>query len=207
VSTWIRRTYDAIGVTQAPPGKHLAALQEPYIGKVLLCIDVSGSMYNRIHHAVAGARTFVAEAVEAHYEVGLVLWHHGVAGFVPLSRDPAKMLKALAGATISGGNNITPTLELGIEQLGRRTGDRVMAIFGDGDIGAVAPAQKVARRAAGLGIRIIVRGLGDHAAAQLRLIATDPGDEKETVISSAADIGAGVASMVTKLVGGISSRP
>ena len=44
VSDWIRRSFDAVGVTQYKPGKHLAALQEPHLGKVILCIDVSSSM-------------------------------------------------------------------------------------------------------------------------------------------------------------------
>ena len=206
MSTWIRRDYTGVGVTQSPPGRHLDALQAPYIGKVLLCIDVSGSMSGRLHHAVAGAEQFVAEAVAAHYEVGLVLWDHGVNTAVPLSRKPKRVLQALRAARIGGGTNITPTLELGIRELGGLTGDRVMAVFGDGDIGPVGPATKAARRAAALGIRIIVRGLGEKSAASLRLIATDTADRTETVVASDQQITAGVASMVTNLVGRLGRR-
>jgi hypothetical protein len=201
MATWIRRPYGAVGVTQHPTGRHLAVLQAPHEGKVLLCIDVSGSMMGSpLQQAVDGARRFVAEAVEANYAVGLILWHHGVAAHVPLSRDPQGMLRTLSAATAAGGNDITPTLDIGIRELGKLTGDRVMAVFGDGDIGAVPPAQKKARRAAELGIRIIVRGLGPYAASQLRLIATDIGNEEDTVVSSAAGIAAGVQSMISTVV-------
>ena len=42
----------------------------------MLCIDVSGSMDGKpILEAVRGAKTFVAEAVEARYKVGVMLWN------------------------------------------------------------------------------------------------------------------------------------
>lgn len=192
---WVRRDFTAVGVTQHPPGRHLDRLQEPYSGKVLLCIDVSGSMYSRLHHAVAGARTFVDEAVAAGYQVGLVLWDDGVHRHVPLARKPGDVRRALDSAAIAGGTNVTPTLELGIRELSGLRGDRVMAIFGDGDIGPVAPAVDAARRAAAAGIRIIVRGLGDYAAQQLNLIATDA--QEATVLRSDGDIAAGIAAMAS----------
>jgi hypothetical protein len=63
-ANWVRRNYDAVGVTQSPPGKHLSALQEAYVGKALLCIDLSGWTVSRLGEAVAGARQFVTEAIE-----------------------------------------------------------------------------------------------------------------------------------------------
>lgn len=199
MADWVRRNYDAIGVTQTPPGPYLPAVQDPYLGKVILCIDVSGSMAlvsrgrTQLDWAVAGAERFVQEAFDAAYKVGIVLWHHGVHHFEPLTRDPKLVLKALRSARSSGSNNITPTLRLGIAELGHLPGDRVMAIFGDGDIGPVGPAKAVAKQAAALGIRIIVRGLGDHAARELARIATETGDD---TIRTAADIESGIASMV-----------
>jgi predicted metal-dependent peptidase len=212
MADWIRRRFDAVGVTQSPPGPHLAALQAPYLGKVLLCIDVSGSMAacdggpsSRLRRAVAGAERFIAEAVAAHYQVGLVLWDHDVARAVPLAGDPAETLRALAAASIGGGTNLTPTLRLGIRELGHLAGDRVMAIFGDGDVGPLPDAVEAARRAADLGIRIIVRGLGENAAHQLSQLATDP-DEAVAVIRSADGIEGGVAAMAASVVGGVSRR-
>jgi hypothetical protein len=212
MANWIRRRYDAVGVTQSPTGRHLAALQAPHIGRVILCIDVSSSRSagdvgrtSRLVRAVAGARRFLEEAVSAHYQVGLVLWNQGITRSVPLASNPATALRALASATTSGGTNLTPTLQLGIRELGHLTGDRVMAIFGDGDVGPLPPAVGAARQAADLGIRIIVRGLGEHAAGQLSQIATD-GDETSAVIQSADGIESGVAAMAASVVGGLSRR-
>jgi len=196
-ATWVRRTYGAVGVTQYPSGEHMAPLQEPHIGKVLLCIDVSSSMTRRLGEAVAGAREFVAESIEARYLVGLVLWHHGIDEYVPLSRDPGKVEQVLRHARSHGGTNLAPTLELGVRELGPLSGDRVMAVFGDGDIGPVGAATNAARQAAALGIRIIVRGLGEYAAAQLNQVATDPAEA--TVLASVGDIRAGIAAMVNTI--------
>jgi Mg-chelatase subunit ChlD len=196
-ANWVRRTYDTVGVTQSPSGAYLATLQELHIGKVLLCIDVSSSMTGRLGAAVAGAREFVTEATEAHYLVGLVLWNHGINAYVPLSRDADKVEQVLRRASSHGGTNVTPVLELGIRELGPLAGDRVMAVFGDGDVGPVGAATDAARRAAALGIRIIVRGLGDYATAQLNQIAADPAEA--TVLRSVGDIRAGIATMVSTI--------
>ncbi|MBE1491927.1 vWA domain-containing protein [Plantactinospora soyae] len=209
MADWIRRSYTGVGLTQYRPGRHLNALQEPHLGKVILCIDVSGSMAyrergrTRLAHAVAGAERFVTDAVRHHYRVGLVLWNHQVQQFVPLSRGEDAVRKALRRAPITGGNNIIPTLRLGIRELGQLGGDRVLAIFGDGDIGPARPAVTVAREAAALGIRIIVRGLGEHAAAQLNLIATEAPEAEGggTVLRDAAEMEQGIASMARSLIG------
>ncbi|UQU64313.1 VWA domain-containing protein [Couchioplanes caeruleus] len=198
MSDWIRRSFDAVGVTQYKPGKHLAALQEPHLGKVILCIDVSSSMSgNPLQEAVRGAREFVAQAVEGRYRVGLILWNRSVAVSVPLSADPGPVLAGLDRAYSSGGTNVTPTLRAGITALGSLTGDRVLAVFGDGDIGPVAPAVAAAREAAALGIRIIVRGLGSHAAASLAQIATEGLEGAE--ITGSGSIASGIAGMATSL--------
>ncbi|GAA4720028.1 vWA domain-containing protein [Phytohabitans rumicis] len=204
---WIRRDFGGVGLTQSPPGRHLAALQARYRGSVLLCIDVSSSMgchedgRTRVAHAVAGAERFVNDAVGANYDVGLVLWNSGIVRHVPLSRDPRPVLDGLRQARAAGGTNVNPALRLGIQQLGSLTGDRVMAIFGDGDIGPVAPALASSREAAALGIRIIVRGLGEYAAGQMAQIATeDAGDEPGAgVVHTAADIEHGIAGMAGAL--------
>jgi hypothetical protein len=155
----------------------------------------------RLQHAVAGAERFVRDAVAARYRVGLILWDHGVHRCVPLSADPAAVLDALRGAVIAGGTDVNPALRRGIDELGGLTGDRVMAIFGDGDIGPVGPAVASSREAAALGIRIIVRGLGEHAADQLRRIATGDGADGPAVdlVRGAADIEHGIASMARSL--------
>jgi hypothetical protein len=79
MASWIRRSFSAPGLTQIPPGPHLRTLQGRFGGTVLLCIDISGSMDGApISEAVRGAGQFVAEAVAAHYSVGVMLWNHCV---------------------------------------------------------------------------------------------------------------------------------
>jgi hypothetical protein len=203
VTDWIRRNYDGIGPTQYPAGPYLPAVQEPYLGKVLLCLDVSYSMSSveeggaRLRLAVAGARRFVAEAVEANYKVGLILWNHGVHGNVVLSHDPRQLLKALGRARSRGGTDITPALRLGTAQLAGLTGDRVLAIFGDGDLGPLPPALAAAGEAKASGIRIVVRCLRADAAADFSRIASDVDDDP--LIPSGAAIAAGLASMARHL--------
>jgi uncharacterized protein (DUF58 family) len=208
MTDWIRRGYTSLGLTQSPPGRYLSVLQAPHLGKVILCIDVSGSMgqreegRTRLEHAVAGAERFVADAVANHYQVGLILWNTGVARSVPIGDDPAPVTSALRAARPGGGNDIVPTLRAGIDQLGPLSGDRVLAVFGDGDLGHEGRAVAAAKDAARLGIRIIVRGLGEHAAKQMSLIATDPEDASgPTTVAAAGDIEGAIASMAKGMRG------
>ncbi|MEU8001308.1 vWA domain-containing protein [Catellatospora sp. NPDC049111] len=182
------------------------------MGKVVLCIDVSGSMAehdgggrSRLDLAVLGAHQFVGEAVGANYQVGLILWDTGVHQFVPLTADPEPVYRALRHARIAGGTALAPTLRKGIQVLGELRGDRVIAVFSDGEIPDGHAAGEAARDAAVRDIRILVRGLGPGAAASLDPIATE-GDRAENTVNSSADIAFGIASMAQRVVRGRASR-
>lgn len=202
MSSWIRRQFDGVGLTQSPPGRHLGALQARFGGTVLLCIDVSGSMQgNPAKQAIDGGERFIDEAVGAYYRCGLVLWNHEVALFVAPTEPVTKVRERLREARITGGNNIVPTLKLGKDELGPLTGDRVMCIFGDGDIGSTGPAVKLARELCAMGVRIVVRGLG-HGATEALSVLTCPGErDEQQLIEDVGSIGAGIASMATGLRG------
>jgi uncharacterized protein (DUF58 family) len=213
MTDWIRRPYAGVGLTQSPPGPHLAELQEFHLGKVILCIDVSSSMaaavdgQSRLRHAIAGAERFIADAVANNYSVGLILWNHAVSRSVPLGTDPEATLAALRAAGAGGGTDVFDALNLGLRQLAPLTGDRVLAVFGDGDLGNRDRAVATARTAAEHGIRIIVRGLGEYASAQLNLIATEPDEQASAIIDSAPGIEAGIASMAQSLrIRGIAAK-
>src|SRR5262249_9730345 len=107
------------------------------------------------------------------------------------------LLKALNRARADGGTDLSPALRLGTEQLAGLTGDRVLAIFSDGELGRVKAALAAARDARAHGIRIVVRGLGANAATALSRIATDPDDDP--LIPSSGAIEAGLASMARYL--------
>jgi hypothetical protein len=208
MSSWVRRRFDGIGLTQAPPGPHLAALQARYGGTVLLCIDVSYSMSGEpLRQAVRGGTTFLDEAAKAHYHTGLVLWSDKVDRFVPPNTPLNDVRSALATASIRGGTMLAPTLRLALTELGPLTGDRVLCIFSDGGIGDQREATTLARELCAKGIRAIVRGLGDHVAGSLSTLAC-PGDEDENrVIDDVADIDTGIASMATGLSRGRRAQP
>ena len=185
MTTCSRKQFDAAGLTQSPPGPGLPALQARMSGTVMLCIDVSGSMgahdatgpngrsMQRLDCAVAGARGFVAEALAGNYRVGVVGWHHGIQSLEQPTKDPRQIDRYLERLSISGGNNIVPTLDACEEILASLKGDRVVAIFGDGDLGSPTRAAATASRLEAQGIRIITMGLGEASAQAMAAISTE----------------------------------
>lgn len=194
--TWLRRKFESVGLTQYPAGQYLSKVQDRFGGAVVLCLDVSGSMSgNPLAQAVDGCRRFIQEAHEAHYEVGLVFWHHGVEAHVPVMKDPKPLLALLERASAGGGNDIVPTLALAEREFAGRGGDRVVAIFGDGDLGNPRTAAEAAQRLRGLNIRIITCGLGLSSAESLGAIA----DEDELRVASSDTISESIAGMAAGL--------
>lgn len=134
MASWVRRQFTSAGITQAPCGPHLQALQGRFAGTVMLMIDVSGSMNGTpIIEAARGARQFVADAVQAHYAVGVMLWNSAVVAISEPSDDPSPALAILSPLTsASGGNHLIGPLNTCHQILEPFVGDRVVALFGDG---------------------------------------------------------------------------
>src|SRR5690349_10102564 len=117
MSTWVRRQFDGIGLTQSPPGPHLDALQRRHGGTVLLCIDVSYSMSGEpLAKAIAGGQRFLDEADRAHYRCGLILWSDKVNDHVTPNSPLRTVRKTLAAAQITGGTQLSPALHLAIKE-------------------------------------------------------------------------------------------
>lgn len=204
MSTWTRRNFDGIGLTQSPPGPNLAAVQARYGGTVLLCIDVSWSMKGeRLRQAVEGGVTFLDEAVRAHYRSGLILWAWNVHRYLGPDLPHDEVVDGLRAAEVAGGTNLLPALKKCREVMSTLTGDRVVCVFSDGEIPNVDKAERIARELCAMGVRIVVRGLGPQAANTLaRLRCPGADDDVRQVIVDEADIRAGIASMA----GGLSRR-
>jgi uncharacterized protein with von Willebrand factor type A (vWA) domain len=205
--TWIRRSFSGPGLTQIPPGPHLRAVQERFGGTAMLCIDVSGSMTGTpLVEAVHGARQFVAEAVTAHYKIGVILWDDGVAAVAEPTSDGLAAIGVLDSARIRGGTNLLPGLTRCHHVLDGFTGDRVVALFGDGDLGH--QRDEVLARAARMkaeNIRFVTRGLGSHAAHVFGEISDE--DPASATIADVSELAAGIADMATTLRSkGISRR-
>ncbi len=203
MADWIRRPFSSPGVTQIPPGRHLPALQDRFGGGiVMLCIDVSGSMDGRpILEAVRGARTFVDEAVEARYRVGVLLWNIDVAAIAEPTEDGQAARRLLDRTNrASGGTSLLRPLEKChqiLDQFKDRGQDRVVAVFGDGDLG---PRERVLAKVAQMkseDIRFVTRGLGGVAAREFAAVASE--DVPRVAVGGVDDLAAGIAAMAASL--------
>jgi len=204
IASWVRREFAGVGVTQYRPGQHLPEVQYHFLGRALLCIDVSGSMTGApLVAAIEGGLDFLAEAEQAGYHCGLVLWHHDVDVYLPTTTSMAEVQTRLRAARASGGNELRPTLRAAIAELGPMRGDRVVCVFGDGDVGNETDTAVDAAHARSLGIRFVVRGLGSGASACLARTLTP--DEPEASARTVDDVGTlrkGIASMAASLRAG-----
>jgi Mg-chelatase subunit ChlD len=202
VASWVRRTYTAAGVTQYPPGPHLAAIAAQLAGRALLCIDVSGSMSGSpLRAAIDGGLDFLAEATEASYRCGLVLWSDTVNLHLPTDTPVDTVAAHLRTAAIRGGTLLAPTVRAAIDELGPMTGDRVVCVFSDGGIGDPGPTTEAAAEARALGIRFVVRGLGRTASASLADALRPDGEAADQIIDGVDGMRRGIASMAREMRG------
>jgi hypothetical protein len=165
----------------------------------MLMIDVSGSMDGKpIIEAVAGAKEFVREAVEAHYYVGVMLWNTTVVAQALPTLDGQAALDLLAPVNSArGGNALDGPLYRCHSVLGNFTGDRVVALFGDGDL---TPKPQVLAKVAEMkadNIRFVTRGLGAFAAQEFAEITDE--DPQTVAVESVAQLATGIASMAASL--------
>jgi uncharacterized protein (DUF58 family) len=200
MASWIRRSFTSTGLTQIPPGPYLKEVQNRFGGgTVVLMIDVSGSMHGTpILEAVRGAKQFVAEAIEAQYHVGVMLWNTGVVALSQPAPDSEAALRILNPLNSAGGGNfLIGPLETCHQILDRFTGDRVVALFGDGDL---TPKPEVLRKVAQMkaeNIRFVTRGLGNQAAQEFGEISDE--DPTTASVENVSELAAGIASMATSL--------
>jgi uncharacterized protein (DUF58 family) len=177
----------------------MRALQGRFGGTVMLCIDVSGSMHGApIREAVRGAGDFVAEALAAHYNVGVMLWNHRVEAVCEPTADGSDARALLAAVTgARGNNNLLIALVHCHQILDRFTGDRVVALFGDGDL---TPKPDVLVKVAQMkseNIRFVTRGLGVFAAQEFGEISDE--EPSSSAIDSVADLADSIADMAASL--------
>jgi uncharacterized protein (DUF58 family) len=199
MADWIRRSFTAAGLTQVPPGPCLRTLQARFGGTVMLCIDVSGSMHGTpVLEAVRGARQFVAEAVAAHYSVGVMLWNTDVVALAEPSADgesASRLLSTVTGAY--GGNYLLTPLNRCHQILDEYSGDRVVAIFGDGDLTPKDPVLAKVAQMKAENIRFVTRGLGAMAAREFAMVSSE--DPSAVEVSQVENLAAGIASMAASL--------
>ncbi len=204
---WVKKGFESVGVTEYPPGDGLDQLQLEFGGKVILALDVSGSMARRdagpdgnaqrLATAFLGCHRFIDEAVEARYSVGLILWNHDVVASVAPEKDPQAALDLLTKAESHGRNDAVPFLDLAHRILmDSPAGDMVVAIFGDGDLGNPSAAKGKAAELVADNIRILTCGLGEASAESLAEISTEGAAPRaatsESIVESIADMARGL---------------
>jgi uncharacterized protein (DUF58 family) len=202
VADWVRRSFTSPGLTQLPQGPHIRALMDRFGGGVvMLCIDVSGSMDGRpVLEAARGAQKFVTEAVEARYKVGVMLWNTKVVALTEPDEDGKAAAQLLARTKCaSGGNDLLPPLERCHKILDRFKDDedRVVAVFGDGDISPKGPVLAKVAQMKAENIRFVTRGLGELAAREFGEITSEP--EPEVAVSGVDSLAEGIAGMASSL--------
>ena len=199
---WTKKNFQADPVTEYLPGQNLNRLRASFMGAVILALDVSGSMTgSRLEQARKGCQRFIDEAVGDKYSVGVILWHHSVNAFTPPDPSPQKARELIASASASGGNDIVPCLQDAHTALMKEpAGDRVVAIFGDGDLGNPQSASAAAALLKADGIRIITCGLGDASAAQLDVISTEKSKSPRSATSET------IAESIASMAGGLIRR-
>jgi len=187
-------------VTQYRPGRYLAVVQQHLAGRALLCIDVSGSMDGApLHAAIAGGLDFLVEARDANYRCGLVLWNGRVVAHLPTTSPDSEVRKSLRGAHAGGGTNLAPALRAAVDELAPLTGDRVVCVFGDGDVGDAHAVAELAKQARAAGIRFVVRGLGRGVADQLAELLTPLQHDEARSVSDVTNVRGAIASMASAL--------
>lgn len=192
MASWMKRTFDAEGVTEFPAGPHLAELARHFrtTGAVVLCVDVSFSMKGApLREAQRGGRGFIDDAADGGYELGVILWADHVEASAEPNVDASSARAVLDAAEVSGATKLTPALKLAEKMLLRTaTDDQVCVIFTDGELGDTRHAKKTADRMREQGIRILTIGLGRAAVRGLDAIAGNGASEtREATAGSLAD--------------------
>lgn len=199
MATWTRRQFTALGITQYPVGPCLETLQRRFGGVAMLMIDVSGSMDGTpILNAAEGGRAFVQEAVAAHYKVGVMLWNTRVVALAEPTPDGTSALAILSTLNrASGGNALDGPLKECHRVLTPFSGDRVVALFGDGDLTPKLQVLALVSTMKADNIRFITRGLGALATSEFAEVSDEAPEAVR--IESVDQLASGIASMASTL--------
>ena len=167
----------------------------------MLCIDVSGSMDGKpILEAVRGAKNFVREAVAGPLQSRRhALEHAGNRLQRADGRREGGAEDAGPGEACLGGNNLIGPLERCHQILDRFKDDpdRVVALFGDGDL---TPKGQVLSKVAQMkaeNIRFVTRGLGAAAAQEFGTISSE--EPSSAAIGDVGGLADGIATMAASL--------
>ena len=176
------RRYAAHGITTHPPGQYFDQLSDLYAGKLLMVMDRSASMKGRrLREAVAGACDLLGQAINESYIVGAVSFSGNARLELDLTTDPRAVERALKRLDIDWtGTMMSQGISLAHRLLLKRRGERVIAIFSDGEDQNPTAALAAAAAARRDEIRIIA-ALGGSADPRFMREITGEGEDPEVV--------------------------
>lgn len=178
----LRRRYAGHGITNHPPGRYFDELSDLYAGKLLMVMDVSGSMEGRrLNEAVAGARELLGKAVSESYIVGVISFSGRAHMELDLTTDLRAVDRALRRLKVDWtGTRMSTGIGLAHKTLLKRRGERVMAIFSDGEDESPRSVLAAAAAARSDEVRIIAT-LGGTADPAFMREVTGEGEDLEVV--------------------------
>lgn len=159
------RRFHAHGITTFPPGARFAEVSDSMSGKLFFVVDVSLSMEGaRLRGAVRGARDLLHHALDESYLVGVIAFNDSARVVQDLTDDGRPVDRALSRLRARSGTDLAKGIALGHRLLAERRGERVLALFTDGETDRAA-ALRAARAARRDGIKIIatIGGTADQA--------------------------------------------
>ena len=195
----LRRRHALFGVTTYPPGSYFEQVVDLYTGKILFVVDVSGSMEGRrLAEARVGALKLLTTAVRMGYVAGVIHF----AGAARLALAPTTDLKRIE-RTIKNlevewtGTNLSKGIALGHDRLRSLRGDRVLALFTDGETNRRS-AIRAAEAARADGIRVICE-FGGTADPRLMKALADSDGWSDRRAARDGDVAARIGALVKEL--------
>jgi len=185
-------------VTSYPPGRYFSEVSDLYTGKLLMVVDVSGSMEGeRMSAAIGGSGELLSQALTDSYAVGLVAFSGSASLELDLTTELRAVERALSRLRIRwSGTDMSEGIKLAHRVLRTRRGERVMAIFSDGETDRpTAIAAALAARADG--IRIIAALGGDADPSFMRQVTGDDDEPLQVVPDS--QVQAEIAGLAAKV--------
>ncbi|GLY38257.1 hypothetical protein Amsp01_042810 [Amycolatopsis sp. NBRC 101858] len=161
-----------------------------------------GDLTDRLPQAIAGGGQFLAEAFAARYRLRFGVVEPRSLGLRPGRHTPRRTDGQPRGGVVPRRNRPGAGARTGPSRPGSPPpGNRVLCVFGDGDVGDRERAIALARELCVQGVRIIVRGLGTAAAGALSALACPGQQDERQLIADEQSIRAGIASMAKGLTG------
>lgn len=165
-------------------------------GFVYLLIDCSYSMEHKLEQAKNGGKGFAEEAHTKGYAIGLIRFDSDAQHLLAPERELAKFNSTIRSLTANGSTNMAEGIQISIQHLSGKNGERVICIVTDGQPDDKETTLKAANEAKKSGIEIMTLGVDGADKSFLEQLAT----RKELAVKvETKQLQQGIASMAKML--------